>query len=157
MFGTLTLVVKVAQIFGHLLGLALVEHLGIGLHGISTVAACFLAIVSLLGVVLAVLSVQTVRRSSADGGFSSSETAPMEGTRGMENADVPEVYTMCLAHGLSEREAEIVSLYCHGRSASAIGEQISLAESTVRTYIRRAYDKLGVHSKQELFDLVSAE
>lgn len=159
LFGALTVVVKVAQMFGRLLGSVLVGYLGTGLHGVSTIAACFLAIVSLLCGILAAISIQTVRRSSADEeSVSSSGAALVElGTGAWGETNAPSVRALCLTHGLSEREAEIVDLYCRGRSASVIGELTSLAEPTVRTYIRRAYDKLGVHSKQELFDLIRAE
>lgn len=57
-------------------------------------------------------------------------------------------------HGLSERETQIMALVCTGRSKPYIAEALYLSENTVGTYMRRLYKKLGIHSKQELIDLV---
>lgn len=62
--------------------------------------------------------------------------------------------TFCNQCGLTEREYEIISLYLSGRSTPFIGEKFTIANSTVKTHIHRAYQKLGVHNKQELIDLV---
>jgi two-component system nitrate/nitrite response regulator NarL len=48
---------------------------------------------------------------------------------------------------LSAREQEIVTLIADGLSSGAIGERLHLSEGTVKTYTRRAYDKLGVSSR----------
>jgi two-component system nitrate/nitrite response regulator NarL len=48
---------------------------------------------------------------------------------------------------LSAREREIVTLIGDGLSSSAIGEQLHLSEGTVKTYTRRAFEKLGVSSR----------
>lgn len=48
---------------------------------------------------------------------------------------------------LSAREQEIVTLIADGLSSGAIGERLHLSEGTVKTYTRRAYEKLGVSSR----------
>ena len=55
---------------------------------------------------------------------------------------------------LNDVERNIVELVVRGRSRSAIARELGYAENTVRNYLRNAYRKLGIHSKQELFDLV---
>lgn len=55
---------------------------------------------------------------------------------------------------LSDREAEIAALIAQGRSKTYIAEQLFLSENTVRTHAKNAYAKAGVHSKQELMDLL---
>lgn len=55
---------------------------------------------------------------------------------------------------LSRRETEVLALLARGRSLPYIAETLVLSENTVRSHARRIYSKLGVHSKQELLDLV---
>ncbi len=70
------------------------------------------------------------------------------------------VRTACDAVGkqseLTERETEVMYLICMGRSKGYIAETLSISENTVRSHSRHLYSKLGVHSKQELLDLVLA-
>lgn len=48
---------------------------------------------------------------------------------------------------LSDREIEILQLVSDGLSASEIGQQLGMAESTTKTHLARAYDKLGVSER----------
>lgn len=48
---------------------------------------------------------------------------------------------------LSSREVEILQLVSNGLSASEIGDQLGLAESTAKTHLARIYDKLGVSER----------
>ena len=57
--------------------------------------------------------------------------------------------------GLTAREEEVMVLLCQGRSKSYIAESLFISENTVRSHSKNIYRKLGVHSKQELLDLVS--
>ena len=63
---------------------------------------------------------------------------------------------LCAFYGLTEREELIFSLVASGRSASYISEELGISFNTVRTHIRHVYEKMGVHSKQELLDIVDA-
>lgn len=58
--------------------------------------------------------------------------------------------------GLSGREAEIMALIAHGHSQKHISEVLYLALGTVQWYAKTIYRKLGIHSKQELINLVNA-
>ena len=58
------------------------------------------------------------------------------------------------AYGLTDREAEIVRYLCYGRTKRYIAETMLLSENTIRTYARRAYLKLGIHTRQDLQDLM---
>lgn len=51
--------------------------------------------------------------------------------------------------GLTPRELSVAMLVYRGYSARRIGEELGLAEQTVKTYTTRVYRKLGVHSKQD--------
>lgn len=56
-------------------------------------------------------------------------------------------------HRLTAREEQVVALVACGRSAVYIADELGIAPETVRSYLKSAYPKLGVHSKQELIDL----
>ncbi len=59
-----------------------------------------------------------------------------------------------IQYGLTARELDIMRHLCRGRSKAYIAETLMVSENTVRTHSRSLYAKLGVHSKQELLDLV---
>ncbi|HZR43539.1 MAG TPA: LuxR C-terminal-related transcriptional regulator [Ktedonobacteraceae bacterium] len=50
---------------------------------------------------------------------------------------------------LSERELEILRLIALGKTNQQIAEHLVIATSTVKTYIKRTYDKLGVSSRTQ--------
>jgi len=56
--------------------------------------------------------------------------------------------------GLTERETEVLALYANGRSASYIADELYLSNYTVKTHLRRCYAKMGIHSRQELLDVI---
>lgn len=56
--------------------------------------------------------------------------------------------------GLSEREAEVLVLLAKGRSKPYIAEELFISENTVRTYAKRIYGKLSIHSKADLQSLL---
>ena len=59
--------------------------------------------------------------------------------------------------GLTEREREIFAMLARGRNARFIMEEFVLSRNTVKSHIKHIYAKLGVHSQQELIDLVEGE
>lgn len=58
------------------------------------------------------------------------------------------------AFRLTPREGEILGLLAHGRNAPYIQEKLVLSRNTVKTHVQNIYAKLGVHSRQELIDVV---
>ena len=61
------------------------------------------------------------------------------------------------ARGLSARETEVLALVLKGRDLPYIAEKLVVSKNTVRTHMRNIYAKLGVHSKQEVIDLVDGQ
>ena len=57
---------------------------------------------------------------------------------------------------LSERETELAAYTYRNYSARKISGELFIAESTVYTHQKRIYRKTGVHSKQELIELIDA-
>lgn len=56
--------------------------------------------------------------------------------------------------GLTARQIEIFTLLARGRNGLVIREHFVLSRNTVKSHTRSIYQKLGVHSQQELIDLV---
>jgi DNA-binding CsgD family transcriptional regulator len=59
-----------------------------------------------------------------------------------------------LVEPLSPREVEVVELLLRGNTVSAIARKLFISENTVRGHTKAIYRKLGIHSKQELIDLL---
>ncbi len=55
---------------------------------------------------------------------------------------------------LSRREAEIFSLISKGRNAEYVSTELVISIHTAKTHIANIYQKLGVHSSQEMLDLI---
>ena len=56
--------------------------------------------------------------------------------------------------GLSEREREIVTLLSEGYSRSYIKDALCVSEETVKAHVAHIYQKIGIHRKDDLLDLV---
>ena len=57
---------------------------------------------------------------------------------------------------LTEREREVFGLLARGRNARYIQETLVVSYNTVKTHGSHVYAKLGVHSQQELIDVVES-
>lgn len=51
--------------------------------------------------------------------------------------------------GLSDREAEVLTLICKGLSNQQIAEHLYLSVNSIKTYIRTMYRKIGVESRAQ--------
>lgn len=59
--------------------------------------------------------------------------------------------------GLSPREKEVFQLLAEGKNAAAIERELYIANGTLKSHTRRIYQKLGIHSRDELRTLVHGE
>jgi len=59
-------------------------------------------------------------------------------------------------YGLTPRESEILMMLARGRDAEQIRRTLVLSMPTVRTHIHRIHEKIGVHSRRELMDVVES-
>lgn len=57
---------------------------------------------------------------------------------------------------LTPRELELVKYWSQNRSNQELATQLGLTESTVKTYKKRVYKKLGINSYQELYQYAHA-
>ena len=64
---------------------------------------------------------------------------------------------LAATHGLSKRETEVFLLLAKGRNCARICETLVIAEPTAKTHIKNVYHKMGVHSQQDLLDMIESE
>lgn len=60
-------------------------------------------------------------------------------------------------YGLTEREKDVLVLMAAGHSRPRIREQLCISDGTVKTHAYHLYEKMGIHSREELYALVERE
>ena len=90
----------------------------------------------------------------------SASVAELEAYSCQSQATIPSLAQRCQQlgqqHGLSARELDVLELVAQGRSYARIREDLSISQGTVNYHMSNLYAKLGVHSRQEVIDLVQA-
>ncbi|MDO4502693.1 MAG: LuxR C-terminal-related transcriptional regulator [Coriobacteriia bacterium] len=61
------------------------------------------------------------------------------------------------AYGLTDREVQMAGYLAQGRTRAFIAGELYLSENTVKRHITTLYQKVGVHSKQDLIDLLQQQ
>lgn len=62
---------------------------------------------------------------------------------------------MARQYQLTAKEQQIIGMYAYGRSAPFIAEELVVSVNTVKSHLANAYQKIGVHSRQELISLLA--
>ncbi|MDR0501133.1 MAG: LuxR C-terminal-related transcriptional regulator [Coriobacteriales bacterium] len=76
----------------------------------------------------------------------------------VKNPNIEELCAIVAKHyELSSRQQEVLVLLAQGRSVPYIAKQFVVSENTVNTHVKRIYEKLEIHSKQELLNLIDDE
>lgn len=165
--GVLDATYALSVVVGSSLNGWLTEALKVGTTEITTVS--LIAVFALMFMALFVLNGPNVRAlfdAEADvGAVENAEdvggAAGAEGARGItvaEGAGVDPVAAtiarLASARSLTPREAEVAVLLAKGRSLPFVQDELFISAGTAQTHARHIYKKLGVHSRQELIDLV---
>jgi DNA-binding CsgD family transcriptional regulator len=58
---------------------------------------------------------------------------------------------------LRPRELTILALYSEGMSANEIADVFVISPHTVRTHVKNAYRRLGIHSREEAARVIHSE
>jgi DNA-binding NarL/FixJ family response regulator len=58
---------------------------------------------------------------------------------------------------LSQRELEVAQMVCEGLPDKVIAHRLGVEPSTVRTYLKRIFDKLGVHRRSGIAAAVARQ
>ena len=61
---------------------------------------------------------------------------------------------MAARYRLTPRESEILKILAAGRSQTYVQQTLVIAQGTATTHINHIYQKLDIHSRDELLDLV---
>ena len=64
---------------------------------------------------------------------------------------------LAVEYHLSRREREVMQLLARGHNAAYVEQQLCIARSTAKTHINHIYQKLAIHSRQELLTLVETK
>ncbi|MDD5807170.1 MAG: helix-turn-helix transcriptional regulator [Eggerthellales bacterium] len=85
---------------------------------------------------------------------------PLASTPPSTPANLPELFdrkvaAVAVQFGLTEREAQVVSLMAQGRTLPYIQEALYISAGTAQTHSRHIYKKMSIHSRQELIDIVA--
>ena len=145
--GTFPALVELSLGVGSILNTVLHDALGPQAYTSTSLAAALLAVVAAVIITLFVVVLSGVGflRSPRTGNGTDGEQGPV-------GSDGALLDYLMEGRGLSRREAQIALLFSQGRSAPYIGRELDLAESTVKSHLKRAYTKLDIHNKQDLLD-----
>lgn len=108
-----------------------------------------------IAVLLVVLAVRWFRKSKgeqtpppAPGTAAGAPTAPPQ--QGTPSPDAAKRIDRLLAeHNLTDRERDILVGIYQGKTQAQLADEMYLSRSTIGTYCTRAYEKLGVATKEE--------
>lgn len=96
----------------------------------------------------------------AEGSAMNAEAVGAENKSASEDGEdrQPSIEERCRAiggeRGLTAREIEIFAFLARGRNGRFLMEHYVVSRNTVKSHIKHIYAKLGVHSQQELIDMV---
>jgi len=79
---------------------------------------------------------------------------PMPAARTPEEAFASRCEAIASEFSLTPREAEVFAMLARGRDRAYIEEALVVSRNTVKAHVKHVYAKLGIHSHQELLDLV---
>lgn len=137
-----------AQLVGMLVGFFNAASVGRGtlsLTAIALVAVYLLSVVS-----LALFKDKGFRGfDTGDGQFQGVTT---EGVGYEERCN-----DIALEYGFTEREREVFRYLGQGNTIHAVSERLFISESTVKYHLKSIYQKLGIHTRQELIDFIAAD
>lgn len=140
--------------------------LGIGNHGEFEQMLVIAGTICLLAMSVGFLLTDAIPRTRplfaedcSDGGAPSTrEECPVFSALANGDVRVPDESDRLMQvreqYGLTKRETEVLSFLAEGRSSSYIAGELYLSDNTVRSYVKNIYQKLDVHSKQDLIDFM---
>lgn len=80
-----------------------------------------------------------------------------DGTTVLQNRDINLIEAcsrIASTYGLTPRESDVFLLLAQGRSIPYIRDVLHISKNTVDSHSKNIYRKLGIHSRQELIDMV---
>lgn len=136
-----------ARMAGTLLGLFNADSFGRGNLELTAVALVAVYLVAMVSMFL--FKDRKLQGSDEDDGKVAMPTAERQG-----DALADRCALLAQTYGLTPRESEILVHLGQGRTARAISEKLVVSENTVKYHIKSIYQKLDVHSRDEVIDLI---
>lgn len=133
------------------LNIALVLHIDAGSDFVRTTAVAFFLLYLILMVVWLVNAHE--RRRALEEAKTARERLDRL-AQDQEDLRRARCAELAAEHGLTNRETDILLLLSQGRDAQFVSDTLYLSRNTVKSYQKSIYAKLGVHSKQEIIELV---
>lgn len=128
-------IMSIIWMLGSFLGTAIISFFP------SVPDLAFVIIAALMGIIIVI-------------SFIANQNAWIKGSR-ISKDRAKAIETIAHDKGLTKRETEVLHLLMEGRSIPYIQNKLYISEGTARTHAKHIYTKVGVHSKQELLDLLS--
>ena len=154
LFSLALIVTNAAMLAGTLLGAAQAQNIRPGDVALTAVALVSVYLLLIAAIVL-------FRNREGGSAFQAPPPSDGESAPSIEVAPTPEevLATRCAAlaerYGLTPRERDIFPLLAQGHTMPAISERLFVSENTVKSHAKRIYQKLGIHARAELIDLVN--
>ncbi len=149
LFGSYALIVGATQFVGCLA--SIVEHIVLPSESYSLVGLVLVALLIISAIWL--LTDKSIAELLWDGGIERSRKAAQQEDGELDRSDA-QTKGVAQAFRLTPRETEVLALLAKGRSSSFIAEHFCVSNNTVRSHVLHIYEKLDVHSRQELITLV---
>ena len=137
-----------ARLAGTVVGMLNARTLGVGDLKLTAVALVAVYLVAMVSTFLF--------KDKALPGEEAVAPAPPEGA-GAQAMLEDRCRALAQGYGLTPREVEILAHLGQGRTVRAISEKLVVSENTVKYHVKSIYQKLDVHSRDEVVDLISRE
>lgn len=139
---------------GIFLGVLIREGIRVSHIALDTVTLSVGAVVGLLLLGVCVGIWRSERAVNADWGAAGIEIESGERIVSPRERLIVRCEQLAQEHGLTPREAEVLTLIAQHKTRSEIEQELFLSQNTVKTHARHVYAKLGVHSKADVYELV---
>lgn len=122
--------------------------------GAELTTVSLITVFVLMFIAMVVLNGKGIRAVLSDAGYAQAEeVGPSEEHQNFDEVALV-VNSIAAEKRLTPRETEIALLLARGRSLPFVQNELYISEGTAQTHARHIYKKLGIHSRQELIDLV---
>ncbi len=100
------------------------------------------------------LSPEASGSAEADAHATSGSNNPEDTDRPRKARFMDRCTAVAEAYGLTPRETELMILYAKGHTSANIQQELFLSRGTVTTHLRHIYQKMEIHSKAELMEII---
>lgn len=139
-----------------LVGLGFVLNKGLlAAFGSSPTSSLALSVIALYLVVIACI-LALVHKTFSKSPAQANKVAPALVLDVISEADLRSNGALRTQYRISEREMDVIVLMMGGESIAAISKALLLSENTVKSHIKKIYNKLDVHTKDEFRQLIRA-